>query len=31
MARETLSEWLAKRYLDHTLYGITKEHLVYPE
>lgn len=27
----TMAKWLAKRYLDHTLYGITKEHLVYPE
>ena len=26
-----MAKWLAKRYLDHTLYGITKEHLVYPE
>ncbi|MDD5849616.1 MAG: S-ribosylhomocysteine lyase [Firmicutes bacterium] len=26
-----MAKYLAKRYLDHTLYGITKDHLVYPE
>jgi len=26
-----MAKYLAKRYLDNTLYGITNEHLVYPE
>jgi S-ribosylhomocysteine lyase len=26
-----MAKYLAKRYLDHTLYGITEDHLVYPE
>ncbi len=26
-----MAKWLAARYLDRTLYGITKDHLVYPE
>ena len=26
-----MANYLAERYLNHTLYGITKEHLVYPE
>ncbi len=26
-----MAKWLAKRYLDNTLYGITQQHLVYPE
>ena len=26
-----MANWLAKRYLDHTLYNITDNHLVYPE
>ena len=26
-----MAHWLAKRYLDKTLYNITEDHLVYPE
>lgn len=26
-----MANWLAKRYLDNTLYNITENHLVYPE
>ena len=26
-----MANWLAKRYLDNTLYNITETHLVYPE
>lgn len=26
-----MAKWLAKRYLDNTLYNITEKHLVYPE
>ena len=26
-----MANWLAKRYLDNTLYTITESHLVYPE
>lgn len=26
-----MAKYLASRYLDHTLYGITEDHLVYPE
>lgn len=26
-----MATWLAKRYLDNTLYNITENHLVYPE
>lgn len=26
-----MAKWLAKRYLEKTLYGITEEHMVYPE
>lgn len=25
-----MANWLARRFLDNTLYGITEEHLVYP-
>lgn len=27
----SMARWLAKRYLDNTLYNITEDHLVYPE
>ncbi len=27
----SMAKWLANRYLEHTLYGITKEHLEYPD
>lgn len=27
----SMAKWLADRYLEHTLYGITKEHLEYPD
>lgn len=26
-----MAKYMAKRYLDETLYGITKERLIYPE
>lgn len=26
-----MANWLARRFLDNTLYGITESHLVYPE
>ena len=26
-----MAKWLAARYLDHTLYGITQDHMAYPE
>lgn len=26
-----MANWLAKRYLDHTLYHIDEKHLIYPE
>lgn len=26
-----MARWLAKRYLEHTLYGIDAKHMVYPE
>ncbi len=26
-----MAKWLAKRYLDNTLYGIDEQHLVYPQ
>lgn len=26
-----MAKWLVKRYLDHTLYNITEDHLVYPQ
>lgn len=26
-----MAKWRARRYLDHTLYGITNDHMVYPD
>lgn len=26
-----MAKWVAARYLDQTLYGITEEHMIYPE